>query len=83
MTGTFYVNIQSLDYDDYPLGSPTKIGPFESEEAAESFLDSSPRFYQKRIFGDYFEWKERTFGKHSVTIKNLLDTHFSNPAVYL
>lgn len=69
----FYIGVQALDYDDYPVGSETKIGPFYSDKAAADFMGQSSMFYRRVIFGDYSEWKVAQFGKHSVTIKSVTD----------
>lgn len=78
----YYVNVQQLDYDDYPVSTPTKIGPFYSQVAAEEFLTQSPHFFKRVIFEDYAEWKMRQFGKHSVTIRTVIDG-MRNPKDYL
>lgn len=70
----YYINVQSLDYDDYPTGTPHKIGPFASEAAAQTFMENSSQFYRRHIYGDYSEWKSaRNFGTHSVTIRSVTD----------
>lgn len=78
----FYVNVQSLDHDDYPVGTPTKIGPFYSVIEAEEFLSRSPYFFKRTIFDGYEEWKMRQYGKHSVSIKTVVDG-MQNPENYL
>lgn len=70
----FYIKVQDLDYDDYPRGSSTKIGPFNSSAEVDVFLDESPYFFRQKVFGDYYEWKMRDrWGNHSVSICPMSD----------
>lgn len=81
---TFYVKIQSLDYDDYPVGSPTRIGWFDSVDVATEWIESSGLF-SKQYFGkDYYEWKyigDR--GRHSVSIEDVLSTYMTSPEKFV
>jgi hypothetical protein len=80
MTNTTYISVQDLDYDDYPQGSDRKIGPFADDAAADRWMEDSEHFRRVQIAKGYFEWKYvRAFGKHSVCIKDLLDTYMTKP----
>lgn len=64
-----YINVQSLDHDDYPMGTPTKIGPFADKDEAEDFLTKSSRFECRMQFYDYKNWQMvGVVGRHSVSI---------------
>lgn len=68
----FYVRVQQLDYDDYPEGGPTNIGPFDTTEAAEAFLENSSRFRKMQVAPGYAEWQQvSNWSKHSVNIRNV------------
>lgn len=81
MTDAIYIQVQELDYDDYPLGDGTKIGLFDSVESAEKWLEESPLFI-KVTYGipDFHTWRcTKRAGHHSVSIKNLLNTYMVKP----
>lgn len=83
MTNTTYISIQALDYDDYPIGSETKIGPFEDKEAAERYMENHAGFRKSQIFEGYFEWRTTDFmSRHSVKVKDLLNTYMTAPENY-
>lgn len=65
---TVYIEIQNVDYDDYPLGTPTKVGTFETHADAEIFMEENPEVFDKRWYG--FQMM-RTRQKHTVSIKPL------------
>lgn len=68
----WYIGIQQLDYDDYPVGREEKIGPFESQDEADDWLTSSELFYRHYLTTDYYEWKRAFYGlNHSVRVKDL------------
>lgn len=81
MAGTTYVSIQTLDYDDYPVGMETKIGPFDSVEAAEAWLEKSPAFRKIQYSDTYHEWRRVNRGNsnESVRVKDLIDVYMTHP----
>jgi hypothetical protein len=81
--GTTYISVQRVDYDDYPIGSDTKIGPFENKEAAEAWLEDSPKFTKSYYTQKRFSWVPVGWaGKTTVYIKDLLDTYMTSPEAY-
>lgn len=48
---TFYIQVQDVDYDDYPVGRAKNIGPFDSKEEAEAYMEKSKRFIKVNTFG--------------------------------
>ena len=79
----FYIKVQPLDYDDYPQGTPVRIGPFGSTEEAEVFLDESNQFVKRNVFSCYFDWQmPRMIGKHSVNVCSLSD-ELRSPSEFL
>lgn len=77
---TFYVSIQTLDYDDYPVGNDQKIGWFHTQDDAEDWVMNSGLFHKEHIFGNLFEYKQNDLRmKHTVSIRNILDTRVTSP----
>lgn len=77
---TFYVEIQDLDYDDYPQGNPTRIGWFHTEDEAEKYLENTKRFRQVQIVPGFFLWQDTgRYGRHTVQVKNIMDTRMVRP----
>ena len=80
---TFYVQVSQLDYDDYPLGSPTKIGPFETYKDAEKFLEASTQFRQQQEWGwPVWRYVPLIGAHHSVHVKEL-SFDLSSPERYM
>lgn len=49
----FIIQAQSVDYDDWPIGLPYgKVGPFDTWEEAEAFLD---KHFDRHAYG----WKNQ------------------------
>ena len=68
----FCIEVQRVDYDGYPVGQPTKIGPFVSEAEAEDFLGNSSRFNRHYVAKDFFVWKPTLWlGTYAVYIRPL------------
>lgn len=80
---TFYVEIQDVDCDDYPQGTPTRIGWFHTEAEAGKYLENTERFRQVQIAPGLFVWRDTgRFGRHNIQVKNILDTHMIRPKTY-
>lgn len=81
---TFYVGIQYLDADDFPVGRREKIGWFHSQAEAEKWLESCGLFHKTYLTQDYYEWQQNArFDKHSIAIDNVLDTRVTTPNAYV
>lgn len=81
---TFYVSIQQLDYDDYPVGRDNKVGWFHTAAQAKSWIETCGLFSKEYIFPGAWVWKQDGLNqKHNITVRNILDTHVEAPANYV
>jgi hypothetical protein len=76
---TIYISIQRVDYDDYPVGQDTKVGPFESIGRAEEFAAGIPEWNFRHGYGSIVQFG----GRAVVAIKDLKDTFMIDPERYL
>jgi hypothetical protein len=67
---TVYIEIQRTDHHEYPIGPPTRIGPFTSNDDAEEFMENSKRFTKMNAYG-YVYWRMNQYGNHLVSIRDL------------
>lgn len=81
---TVYIEVQQVDYDDYPQGKPRNIGPFDSKEEAEAYMARSPRFVKTNLYG-YEHWTlagGAGFGNRSTVYVFPMEVLFVGPDEY-
>lgn len=78
----FYIEIQPVDYDDYPIGKPTNVGPFNDEEDAGTYMELSDRFTERSIVGyKYWSLAQDFYGasnRSTISIREV-DAMFVSP----
>lgn len=75
----YFIRIQNVDFEEYPVGSPTNVGPFESKVDAERFMEASSKFRKVGLFG-YEYWSLRD-SHANVDIRSVTSI-FTNPDDY-
>lgn len=55
---SFIIRLQDVDFEEYNSGSTYgEVGPFDSREDAERFLDESPKYTsQHRLYKGRYGW---------------------------
>jgi starvation-inducible outer membrane lipoprotein len=78
----YYIQVQQVDYDDYPIGGPTNVGPFETREEAGSFMENSHRFKHVDLNGyKYWELADKPWSHTTVNVWPV-DRLLTNPDSY-